>query len=79
MTKSGSLGEQRRQRKAGLADFTTSDTGVFWLLHTINSAIPAMAHYFRSPLVHPERLYLEMAGLAGKLIDVLDQISVQRI
>ena len=68
ITKSGSLGEQRRQRQAGLADFTTSDAGVFWLLHTINSSVPAMSHYFRSSLVHPERLYLEMAGLAGKLM-----------
>ncbi len=68
ITKSGSLGEQRRQRQAGLADFTTSDTGVFWLLHTINSSIPAMSHFFRSPLLHPEKLYLEMAGLVGKLM-----------
>jgi type VI secretion system protein ImpJ len=68
ITKSSSLGEQRRQRQAGLADFTTSDAGVFWLLHTVNSAIPAMSHYFHAPLVHPERLYLEMAGLAGKLM-----------
>lgn len=68
ITKSGSLGEQRRQRRSGLADFTTSDAGVFWLLHTINSSIPAMSHFFRSPLVHPERLYLEMASLVGKLM-----------
>lgn len=79
ITKSGSLGEQRRQRKAGLADFTTSDTGVFWLLHTINSAIPAMSHYFRSPLVHPERLYLEMAGLAGKLMTFSTDFSTKDI
>jgi type VI secretion system protein ImpJ len=68
ITKSGSLGEQRRQRNASLADFTTSEVAVFWLLHTINSSIPTMAHYFRSPLLHPEKLYLEMAGLAGKLM-----------
>ena len=67
-TKSGSLGEQRRQRNAGLADFTTSEVAVFWLLHTINSAIPSMAHYFRSPLLHPEPLYLTMADLVGKLM-----------
>ena len=67
-TKSGSLGEQRRQRQTGLADFTTSDAGVFWLLHTINSSIPAMAHFFRSPLLHPEKLYLEMGELVGKLM-----------
>jgi type VI secretion system protein ImpJ len=68
ITKSGSLGEQRRQTNASLADFTASETAVFWLLNTINSSIPAMAHYFRSPLVHPEKLYLEMAGLAGRLM-----------
>ena len=68
ITKSGSLGEQRRQRKSGLADFTTSDAGVFWLLHTINSSIPTITHFFHSPLLHPEKLYLEMATLAGKLM-----------
>ena len=67
-TKSGSLGEQRRQRNASLADFTTSEVAVFWLLHTINSSIPTMAHFFRSPLLHPEKLYLEMAQIVGKLM-----------
>lgn len=68
ITKSGSLGEQRRQRNASLADFTTSEIAVFWLLHTVNSSVPAMAHFFHSPLVHPENLYLEMAKLVGKLM-----------
>jgi type VI secretion system protein ImpJ len=27
-----------------------------------------MAHFFRSPMVHPEKLYLEMASLVGKLM-----------
>lgn len=68
ITKSGSLGEQRRQRNASLADFTTSEVAVFWLLHTINSSIPTMSHYFRSPLIHPEQLYIAMCELAGKLM-----------
>jgi type VI secretion system protein ImpJ len=68
ITKSGSLGEQRRQSNASLADFTTSEVAVFWLLHTINSSIPAMSHFFRSPVLHPERLYLEMGSLVGKLM-----------
>src|SRR4029077_4632229 len=68
ITKSGSLGEQRRQANASLADFTTSEVAVFWLLHTINSSIPTMAHFFRSPTLHPEKLYLQMAELAGKLM-----------
>lgn len=68
ITKSASLAEQRRQSNASLADFTTSEVAVFWLLHTINSSIPVMSHYFRSPLVHPEKLYLEMVALIGKLM-----------
>ncbi|MCB1022910.1 MAG: type VI secretion system baseplate subunit TssK [Acidobacteria bacterium] len=68
ITKSSSLGEQRRQKNASLADFTTSEVAVFWLLQTINSAIPTMSHFFRSPLLHPESLYLEMAEVIGKLL-----------
>lgn len=68
ITKSSSLGEQRRQRTASLADFTTSEIAVFWLLHTVNSAIPALSHFFHTPLVHPEKLYLVLAELAGKMI-----------
>jgi type VI secretion system protein ImpJ len=68
IAKSSSLGEQRRQRTASLADFTTSEVAVFWLLHTVNSSVPTMAHLFRTPVVHPERLYFEMAELAGKLM-----------
>lgn len=68
ITKSSSLGEQRRQRTASLADFTTSEVAVFWLLHTVNSAIPALSHFFYTPLVHPEKLYMVLAELAGKMI-----------
>jgi type VI secretion system protein ImpJ len=68
ITKSSSLGEQRRQRTTSLADFTSAEVAVFWLLHTVNSTIPNLAHLFRTPVVHPERLYFEMAELAGKLM-----------
>jgi type VI secretion system protein ImpJ len=68
IAKSSTLGEQRRQRAASLADFSTSEVAVFWLLHTVNTAIPALTHLFRTGLVHPERLYAELAGLAGSLM-----------
>lgn len=68
ITKSSSLGEQRRQRTASLADFTTSEIAVFWLLHTVNSGIPALSHFFHTPLVHPEKLYIVLAELAGKMM-----------
>lgn len=68
ITKSSTLSEQRRQRAAGLADFTTSEVALFWLLHTVNSAIPELAHFYRTRPLHPERLYLSMAELVGELM-----------
>jgi len=68
ITKSSVLGEQRRQSRASLADFTTSEVASFWLLHTVNSAIPTLTHYFYSPLLHPEKLYLKLAELVGELM-----------
>src|SRR4030095_3348576 len=68
LAKSSSLGEQRRQRTTSLADFTGAEVAVFWLLHTVNSTIPNLAHLFRVPVLHPERLYCEMAELEGKLM-----------
>jgi type VI secretion system protein ImpJ len=68
IAKSSSLGEQRRQRTTSLADFTSSEVAVFWLLHTVNSTIPNLTHLFHTRVVHPERLYFEMAELAGKLM-----------
>lgn len=68
ITKSSTLAEQRRQSHSSIADFTTSDVAIFWLLHTVNSAIPTLMHYFTSPLLHPEKLYLKMAELVAELM-----------
>ncbi|HLG17555.1 MAG TPA: type VI secretion system baseplate subunit TssK [Blastocatellia bacterium] len=73
ITKSGTLSEQRRQRAPSLADLTTSEVAVFWLLHTVNSAIPHLAHLFRTRVVHPERLYTRMAELAGELMTFVSE------
>ncbi|MBA3714658.1 MAG: type VI secretion system baseplate subunit TssK [Pyrinomonadaceae bacterium] len=68
IAKSSSLGEQRRQRTTSLADFTTSEVAVFWLLNTINASIPGLTHLFRTRSIHPERLYCELAELCGRLM-----------
>ena len=73
ITKSGSLGEQRRHSNATLADFTTSEVAVFWLLNTINASIPTMAHYFRSPMLHPEKLYSRDGGACRQADDLFDR------
>lgn len=68
ITKSTTLGEQRRQRATSLADFTTSEVAAFWLLHTVNGVIPKLTHLLRTRIVHPERLYEALAELVGKLM-----------
>jgi type VI secretion system protein ImpJ len=65
--KSATLSGQRRQRGQGLADFTSSDTANFWLLHTVNSYLPLMMHYHHVQRIHPEQLYLTMVQLAAEL------------
>src|SRR6185369_9541188 len=42
--KQKSLSEGRRMRTAAAVDFQASDTAKFWLLHTMNSFIPKVAH-----------------------------------
>lgn len=61
--KSNVLSGQRRH----LADFGASDMANFWLLHTVNSSIPALAHAFDVPDRHPEQLYLDLGRLAAEL------------
>ena len=61
--KSSVLAGQRRH----LADFGASDMANFWLLHTVNSSIPALAHAFDAPDRHPEPLYLDLVRLAAEL------------
>jgi type VI secretion system protein ImpJ len=68
VTKSSTLGEQRRQRAQSVADFTTSEVASFWLLHTVNTAIPNLMHQFKTRPAHPEKLYNELATLAGSLM-----------
>lgn len=68
ITKSSTIGEKLRDRNAALFDFTSAEVAIFWLLHTVNMAIPVMTHLFRARLVHPERLYTELVRLQGALM-----------
>jgi type VI secretion system protein ImpJ len=63
--KSSEFASQRRDRGAGLASFSTSESASFWLLHTVNGAIPPLQHAFNTGTWHPEAVYLEVARLTG--------------
>lgn len=71
IAKSRVLGERRRQGIAGQAVFSADDETVVWGLPMLNAAIPVFAHLFRQRIVHPERLYLEMARVAGTLMTLV--------
>jgi len=66
-TKSTALAAQTRQRDGAMIEFTSSDVGSFWLLHTVNSYIPQLAHYQANQDTHPLELYFCLAQLAGSL------------
>jgi type VI secretion system protein ImpJ len=67
-SKSASLSESRSQRTSGLLEYSSSDLGNLWLLHTVNSFIPLIDHYHRVPQSHPEHLFVSLAQLAGALM-----------
>lgn len=65
--KSAELGGARRHKNQSLADFTTSDIARFWLLYTVNTAMPVLRHLYESRRGHPEVLFSAMSSLAGAL------------
>lgn len=50
-----------------LTEFSTRDIANFWFLHTVNSALAPLRHFFHTKRGHPEELYKEMARLGGAL------------
>ncbi len=65
--RSSALGSGRRERSGGLADFGASNVANFWLLYTINTALPRFRHLFEVRRGHPERFFQAMLELAGSL------------
>ncbi len=56
-----------RGRRGSSDEFAQREVSSFWLLHTIHASSPVLRHYEQAKLVHPERLYVELARLAGAL------------
>ncbi len=51
----------------GFAEFSTRDIANFWFLHTVNSALAPLRHFFLTKRGHPEELYTELSRLGGAL------------
>ncbi len=61
------VAESRRQRQAGAIELDAGDIAKFWLLGTLNTFIPTIAHLVDSPTAHPEQAYLVLGQLIGQL------------
>jgi type VI secretion system protein ImpJ len=61
------LTSERRQQQEGSVDFHAMEARKFWLLHTLNGAIPHLNHLLETPSSHPEEVYLTLTNLAGQL------------
>lgn len=58
----------RRESNERMADFAVADVSLFWLLNALNSAAPVLEQFQHNPQSPPERLYPELARLAGSLL-----------
>jgi type VI secretion system protein ImpJ len=56
-----------RGRRGSAEEFARQEVASFWLLHAIDSSLPALRHILEAKRVHPERLYVELSRLAGAL------------
>ncbi len=65
--KQDALASRYRGRSTSLVEFGSIDMATFWFLHTLNAQLPRMMHLSRVGRVHPERLYLALAEIAGAL------------
>ncbi|MDI6792314.1 MAG: type VI secretion system baseplate subunit TssK [bacterium] len=66
-TKSNELSDQFRQREGGLYEFGAADVSNLWFLHTINSFIPEVYHFYRMQEIHPEELFRLLLRFAGTI------------
>lgn len=58
----------RRESNERMADFAVADVSLFWLLNALNSAEPVLNQFWQAPQSPVERLYPELARLAGSLL-----------
>ncbi len=60
------LASGRKQRNVANIEFHFTDARRFWLLHTLNTAIPRLSHLVNVK-AHPEEVYVSLVELVGQL------------
>lgn len=66
--KCNALYGHHREPSKNIIEFRSGDIASFWFLHTASGAYAQLSHYFHHPKLHPERLFLQLLGLAGQLM-----------
>jgi type VI secretion system protein ImpJ len=66
VTRQRELAAARKQRNVANIEFHATDAQRFWLLHTLNTAIPRLTHLLNVK-AHPEEVYLGLVELIGQL------------
>lgn len=61
------LASDRRLRQPGAVELHATNTRKFWLLHTLNGALPVLRHLIETERTHPEEAFLALSSLAGQL------------
>lgn len=67
IAKQQGLAAARRQRSATVIEFQAGDAAKFWLLHTLNGILPAVAEIVDKPSTSPREAYAVLAQLIGQL------------
>jgi len=67
IAKQQGLASSRRQRSATVVDFQAGDAAKFWLLHTLNGMLPAVAEVVDKPTTSSREAYGVLAQLIGQL------------
>jgi type VI secretion system protein ImpJ len=65
--KSDAMRREREASQRPLAEWAAREVANFWLTHAVNAAVAPVKHMLATRASHPERLYVELARLAGAL------------
>ena len=56
-----------RGERGSVAEYGPGEVAGFWLLHSMLQSLAPLRHHLESKRAHPERVYVELARLAGAL------------
>jgi len=59
--------ELRDQASIKKQELSLTQVEILLMLHSINTVIPLLSYYYKSPHIHPENLYVMFLNLAGQL------------